>query len=434
MPFAEEFINAFIAGQQAKEGQFDLKRKQQRAIFEDEDRVIEKEKLAHQLKALKLEDRIKARQLAAQNLEALTGIPERDVTPEMTEGGVLPARSAIDTGGAEDSIQTLLKAITIPGVEGELLGGGPGIPEISRRPQTEESQLARIMAEARIKQETSLHNVSRGGSLVTGTGRTVATGPPVAQRPVTIRERDARGVVTERSVTPEEAMSTTRTLQPVPRQASGGGANSISGTDIEDNIAGIMSGNLPAEVPNTSVGVRIRAGLQRKGFNLAKANQELRAVRTHYSAINNSQQFNAARVSADIAEQAMQELEDVQAAWKSSGRGVFSRAALTAAKNNLMGPEAKQQAIDFESAVGEVQQAIVALRAGGANPSNVMIDQAANDINTGSNIEQAIKKLRSSLQYRIAAIRRLDAIVPSEAAGASHEYDPATDSFVPVTK
>ena len=411
MPFAEEFINAFIAGQQARESKFDLQRKQQRALFEDEDREIEKEMLQHRLKEMKIQQRLQARQAAAQNLEALSGIPERDITPDMTEGGVLPAHSLIDTGGEQDSIQTLLKQIEIPGIE-EL-----GIPSIKRRPMTEESQLARALAEARIKADTTLHNVSRGGSLVTGTGRTVATGPPVVQRPVDVFSRDANGVETHELLSPEDATGRTFTRAPLPRRPTGGGgAQSVSNEQMENYVTGIISGNLPAQVPNSALGVKIQAELSKRGFNLAKANQDLRAMRAHYTALNGAG-LAEARIAADIADSAITELEDAQAAWQSSGRGVFSQAALTAARNGLMGPEAKLQAQDFESAIKEVQQAVAILKSGGSQANNKVLEQIEAELTTGSNIPATIKRLRTGLQYRIAAVRNLEAITPSSLAG-----------------
>ncbi len=406
MPFAEEFINAFLAGQQAKAEKQDYQHRQRKMLFEEEDRGIEKEVLQHRLRELKINQRLQARKAAEENLNFMSGIPESEVTPDMTEGGVLPARSA--TG--DNSIQTLLKEMELPGIE-EL-----GIAGVKRRPQTLESQLSKTMAEARIKAMTTPYNLSPGQHRQVG-GVDIASLPDRPQTPIGLTNRDVKGTETTEYVLPGDAVgrTTTRARLPSRAGAGGGGANRLSDEDRDANVQGIIAGRLPPQVPNSNEGLRIQAGLQRAGFDLKKANQDLRATRAHYQTLNGAQQSQI-RIAADIAEGALGALEDVQAAWKSGGRGIFSNARLTLAKNGGLGPEAQQQAKDFEAAVAEVQQAIAVLNSNGGNPSNAAITAAANAINTGSNIEAAIKQLRKSLQYRIASVRNLEAITTPDVA------------------
>lgn len=418
MPFAEEFINAFLAGQQARESKFDLQRKRQRAIFEDEDRDIEKEMLQHRLKEMKIQQRLQARQVAQQNLEALTGIPEADVTPDMTEGGVLQARSA--TG--DDSLHTALKAVDIPGVE-EL-----GIPGISRRPRTLESQLAEYTTKKRIDALNTPYNLAPGAQRRIGT-QVIAQAPAAPRAPVSKVDRDAAGTETQTWITPEEALAgATAVRKRLPPRGNGGGGGSANRLGDEDRnavIESIIAGRGLSEVPNTTEGLRIKAGLEKRGFNLLKANQDLRAMRAHFQTLNGEGQSRL-RVAAEIADSAITELEDAQAAWQSSGRGIFSKAALTAAKSGAMGPEAKQQALDFEAAVSEVQQAVAVLKSGGSQANNKALEQIEAELTTGSNIPATVKRLRNSLQYRIAAIRNLEAITPSSlgAGGGGTADDP----------
>lgn len=156
--FADRVIAAFAAGQQLKQQRDETARRRQ---LEDEDRKIERDALALRRKQMDFEDRVKRFQLqrgsAQEQFEALSGAPAADLTPEMTDGGVLPARAAVAPGMNEDSPdiatadptdQTLVTRqapVVFPGLD-EL-----GIPGFERRPPTREQGIADVLQERMMK-------------------------------------------------------------------------------------------------------------------------------------------------------------------------------------------------------------------------------------------------------------------------------------------
>jgi hypothetical protein len=174
--------------------------------------------------------------------------------------------------------------------------------------------------------------------------------------------------------------------------------------------------------------------LAKDKFDLNRVAQDAKAIATHFNALNGEAQ-NSIRIAGEVVKQDLAELEDIQAAWKAGGYGAFSRLALAAAKNNRLSPESQKNAQDFEATITRLQESLAVLRASGSNPSNKLLDAAAAELNTGSNIGQAIARIKREVEHRVAAIGSLEAITPSsQAGGASHNYDPATDSFIPVGK
>lgn len=413
MAFADQFISGYTAGQQTKQ------RKQQQD-WEVEDRDIEKQLLQHRMKELKIQERLRARTAAKENLDLMQGIPEADVTPEQVEGGMQGRLNMMERGEP-----TRLNPMEIPGIEEY------GIPGVKRRPQTMEQQLAELLAQAQIKESTEVRSVPRGGKLIQG-GRVIAEGSPVSEPLQTVTERDASGRETTRYVPRAEAQEMTSVRERLPQRQSTS-TSAASPADIEEFVTGVVRGDTPPDqIPVSALGVRIRGELARRGYNLTRAQSDLKALTSHYQTLNTGERANL-RIAADTVESALDELERVNEGWQSGGLGILSSARLAAAKLGGLGGDARQMAADFEAAVGEVRSALALLKSGGSAPTNKALEDAEKAISTGSNIGAAITRLRTALQYRTAAVRNLDAITPSSVEGAADfEWDPATGQLVPA--
>lgn len=167
---AEGIIRAFVAGRQLKQ-----QREQQRQ--EQEDRALERDALTLRRRQMAFEDKVRRLQVqrgaAQEQFEALQGTPVADLTPEMTEGGVLPARAAAP--GYDRTLTTRMRPIDVPG-DPEL-----GIAGYSRRPETREGMqqvvAARLADERRQLLQTPRHI---GNRIVTPQG---PDGPVVHYEP-----------------------------------------------------------------------------------------------------------------------------------------------------------------------------------------------------------------------------------------------------------
>ena len=184
---ADKLINAFLAGRQL----LDQRRRQQQ---EDEDRALEREGVQLRLRAMKLDEKLRKREIGLQNFNLLEGRPES----ELTEGGVLPARAAVSPsvapaaaqddadlwsqpGGVDPyaqpnvapagalasavgdrSLVTPRRSVTIPGIE-EM-----GVDAVSMQPQSMEEIMAARAAEDRRRFLQTPREV--GGRLVTPEG------------------------------------------------------------------------------------------------------------------------------------------------------------------------------------------------------------------------------------------------------------------------
>lgn len=175
--FASNVINAFVAGRQVRQAQMANQRQQQLDAQAEEDRRLEREGLQLRLKAMKLEEKLRGRELALQNVNLLEGRPEAD----LTEGGVLPARAGVP--GMEPTLVTPRRQVTIPGVD-EL-----GVESVTVQPQSMQEILAAKAAEDRRQFMQTPREI--GGRLVVPEGAggapEVLYEPPKVEKDVTFR-------------------------------------------------------------------------------------------------------------------------------------------------------------------------------------------------------------------------------------------------------
>lgn len=377
MAFADNFINSYMRGQQSA-------RTKRIEDEEKEDRGIEKDILAHRIKELKIGDAIRAREAARQNIAEMEGLPASQFPQrpfEMSQpdfSGGIPARAT--AGGGAD-----VPTMTVPGIP-EL-----GVPATSRKPMTMEDILGQQLVELKQKAMWTPRTASRGGNVVIPGMATeenpegvVASGDDYPEQMHRYVTRDASGKETVELLTAEEFRKRPPPVrQRLPSQGSGGGANQLGQSDRDAVIAGVFDGTMPPDqIPNTTEGLRIKAGLQRRGFNLTRAQNDIKAFRTYLSTLNQGKQQEIL-VASDSALDALQDLE---AAIDSGG--------------------------DRKPAIKAAKDALAIIKSGGSAPTNKALEDVEkeladgiwNDI-TGDSLKAKVLRLRTALGYRVASIR-----------------------------
>lgn len=415
MPFAERFIQGFTAGQQAKQSKAELEKQQRLEANAAEDRDIEKQLLQHRLRELKIGEKIQAREAARQNFSFLEGQPESQLNT-VAQPGQQPGPDDFTAMNAVGLPALMSRPkVTIPGIE-EL-----GIGDTSAQPRSMEEQLAAFMAQKQIEAQTKPWeaNVAEGGTFVRGTGDSASTIIKGGDKLVPYVTRDKVGKQTTEYITEaERAKRGPATMERLPQRTSSTAAN---GEDISEIIEGIRRGDRPADTSGYR-GVdrtKIDAGLLKSGFSITKAINDQKALQQHYANLN-SDAFTALRVAADSTEQALTSLEELSNAWNDTVGGVFNGQRIKLAKNGGLGEEAKQLATDLEAAVGEVQTGLAQIKSGGTSTTNKALEAAEKSIAVdfaAGRTSQAIKSIRREAQHRIAAIKNLQPILPSETGG-----------------
>lgn len=435
MPFADEFINAFLAGQQARESKQLHEHRTRQMQYEAEDRDVETKLLRHRLSELKLTERLKAREAAQANLQALSGMPTAQVPSSALEEALPPQYQG---GGIEDqqgASPFQMRPQTIPGIPGDLLGG-VDIPDIQVRPQTLEDQLAQLFAQKKIEASTQFHNVTRGGKLLQG-DRVVAEGESVqpADPLVALTNRDAGGTETTTYKRRSEVPSgTTTTRARLPQRTSA--AATASKEEVDAIVEGIQTGRRSSDLSGY-VG-RDRRAIETKllasGFNMKAEQADTKALAAHFQAMNSGVPVQM-QLAAETANTALDDLEAINNTWDRATYGPFSW--LSIASNKLKGGKAAEDAKDAEEAVRSVVEALGGIKAGGSPGVNQQISDAEKVLSTTqskTDLGAAIKRLRRSVSYRTSAIRNLGAILPSAAGTgkADFEWDPVKGELVPV--
>lgn len=411
MPYdiAGDFINAFLAGQQHRD-QLQIRGHRERQMqMQEEDQLIEKDLLQHRLREMKINEKIRARDMARENVGLMQGTPTRDLTPEMTEGGTLPATSPT----SPNSIITQMKQMQIPGVE-EL--GVPGVPV---RPQTHEQglqdTLAKLTAEARIKSLFTEYNLAPGAVRMQG-GRKVAENPKEEER-VWVNTRDKKGKTIRRYVTKTEAAENDWEQEPIPR--SGGTTVVLPPSELNSIADGVAAGTLPISFLNGLRGqdkARLGSMLVTRGFNATRAEQDQKAIITNLQTVNGAGLSNL-RVAADTATAALADLEEINNRWDRKTFGPLTGAsiAITKAKGGESGAMAKEA----EDAVNEVRSAIAILKSGGSAATNTALANAEKLLSATqgqTDLAATILRLKTHIGYRTGAIRGLEAITTDRGA------------------
>lgn len=418
MGFAESLIDALAEGQRYRANKL-------RMQYEEEDRGIEKEMLQHRLKQMKIDERIRARNAAVENLNMMEGQPAESFPQQPFEmsqpdfSGGIPSH-AVGGGGAN------VPVVDVPGIE-EL-----GVPGVQRRPNTLEDILAAQFADLKQKMMLTPRTVARGGKLVVpglagedgvGEDGVIAEGDEIPEQLYDYRTRDAQGNETSERLTAKEIRSRPPAVRArIPSRASGGGGGITRATDaeIDEAVAGVASGKIPAStIPNmtSDLGIRFNSRLKKTGFDVTRAKNDQAAFSKYLQGLNSGQQ-QAIIASADAVTDALDVLDGVLAA---QGEGALA-------------PGTKPYA-DREAAINAVIQNLAVLKSGGSSVNDKALEAAEKEIRSGwfgPGMIAKAKRLRQSLGYRVGSIRGaftssedVTKGIPGAAPGGAAKKDPA---------
>lgn len=421
--FAQNFVNAFAAGQTART----RKRKE---AEEEEDRKIEKDILAHRIKELKIQDKIRAREGAKENLDMLQGRPESEFRNATDEDMHTGGEATTGIGGAPANMVPIRKpTINIPGIE-EI-----GLPGVSRQPDTLEQILGQQTAALRMKARNTAQSASRGevialpGQNPGDEPEVLATGQefPEPLRPYTTR--DLKGVEkTEHITAEEEARRGPAVKQPIPRRPSGGNAALASGQQIRDNAEGIINGDFdPLDVTGVSNNaIKIRSALKGQGFDLNTAQDEARTTRRKITAATAPSMLKLA-ASMDATAEALAAVKTANDAAKKAGGW-----------SKYVG----QDRANLNSAIAQFKSNIATMieLAGGSDAVNKDLIAVSGFLSTGvfaGPLDKEIERAEKALQYRVGAIKKAISVKDAtgggtkQAAPQEYDYDPKTGTLVP---
>lgn len=161
-----DVVDAFLRGHQAGQSE----REHNDAL---EDNKLRRLVLKHQMDQMKIEDQLRQRAIALENVKLQEGTPEADLTPATTQGGVLPSTPVPGVPAAAQQ-PTRMAATQIPGVSSPELG--INVPGVSVRPRTlEELTRAAIAAEM-----GKPYTLAEGGTRMIG-GTVIGRGTPKLQ-------------------------------------------------------------------------------------------------------------------------------------------------------------------------------------------------------------------------------------------------------------
>lgn len=379
--FTQNFIEAHAKGQAARRN----KRIEDQAL---EDRDIEKQLLQHRLKEMKIADRLKAREVAIQNAQALEGQPEANF-PQHEFGlgqpdfsGGIPQR--VTSGGGAN-----VPRVDIPGID-ELGVGG-----VSVQPQTLEQNLAQAMQEFRMKARNTAQSASHGERITLPSQtpgqppEVLAEGDPIREPRHRVVTRDENGVETEEWLTDAEVENQQFTREKRPPTS----INAVSDDDRDAFVDGVIDGSNPADLitgMTTGEKIKLGAAFKRKNFNLSTAVTDIKAFRTYMSTLNSGQQQQVLAAS----DNALTQLDALEAVLDKDGDGIRF-------------PGTKQAA-DLEAAAKGIRELLPLIKGGGASPTNKALDEAEKELKTGlfsGKLKPKIAKLRENLKYRIASIK-----------------------------
>jgi hypothetical protein len=193
-----------------------------------------------------------------------------------------------------------------------------------------------------------------------------------------------------------------RDVSPVPPSGATGG-NGSSRDDVAQIAAGIVEGNQPPTVTGLyRNGGPVRAELQRRGYNLAKAQEDWEATRKHLASLNSTQQLRL-RQAVSFTSDSLDIIETLNKQWKGGRFPLLNRAQLKAAKGGALGPEAQSIATRLEAQISDLVSELGTVYKGGNSSTDDSLALAAKNLQADwsqKTLTDAIAQVRANLQIR----------------------------------
>ncbi len=429
MGFAENFIEGYTRGHEIRRSKEELSAAQ-------DERKLRTQVLRHQIDRLKIEDALHAREIEQQNAAAMNGmISESDLTPDQTQGGVLPARSlasvvhglfnpqqgqgqapgsamfqpptpaAAPAPGFVGPVQPVAAPVTstsLPDVQAPVrmapaqirgipaIGDTPAVPGYAQPLQTrEEVSKARTIAALQDAMNKT-YTVAPGSEVVIPSLGTIAKGGPkprtfqavnrlVNGKPASVNYDPSTGAYTDQS-----GQAIAGTIAPIPTRApaAAGAAGGSASSDVKEVARAIMAGEQSPELTglyrNT---MAVRAELGRQGYNHANALTDWRATQRHFATMNGPAQTRMVQ-AIDNASHSLDVIDDLSSKWKGGRFPVLNRANLMLAKNGAYGPDVASVANQLDAQISDVTAELGQVYMGGNSPTDHALGLASKNLST----------------------------------------------------
>lgn len=183
--------------------------------------------------------------------------------------------------------------------------------------------------------------------------------------------------------------------------------------DAKEIAQGIINGDQPPTLTGLyRIAGPVRAELERNKFNLREATLDWSGTQRWLSTLNGAQQTRL-RQATDFAFESLDVIDDLsKEVGKHLDRSKFpilNRAALTAAKNGLMGEEAAIAAGNLEQQINDLQSEIATVYKGGNSPTDIGLKQATAILSSDwdeKRLKSAVDLARRNLRIRLNSIKQ----------------------------
>jgi hypothetical protein len=199
----------------------------------------------------------------------------------------------------------------------------------------------------------------------------------------------------------------------------------VGGGDDADQIAqAIINGDQPPDTTGLyKLGAPVRAALARQGYNMTQARLDYEATKQNLKSLNGTQQARL-RQAVSITEDSLGMVEDLAKQWKGSNFPALNKAALSSAKQGLLGPDAQSIATQLEAEIADVTSELGTVYKGGNGSTDESLKLAQQQLGADWSERQlldAIKLARTNLTYRKNSLNLATAGIPDS------QYDPNAD-------
>lgn len=193
----------------------------------------------------------------------------------------------------------------------------------------------------------------------------------------------------------------------------------------------IMEGKQPPELSGfgmSRIAPEVRKILAERGFDLTRASEDWLAQKKIIQTMNSTQQVRL-RQAVGFAYESLDVIEDLAKRWDASGFPLLNSAALIAADQGAMGPEAQKLATQLKSQIADMTSELGTVYKGGNSSTDESLKLAAENLKAKWSKEtllSSINLVRKNLKLRQNSIRNSgylgsEVAQPDKQAGGGQE-------------
>lgn len=197
------------------------------------------------------------------------------------------------------------------------------------------------------------------------------------------------------------------------RAAAAGGVGSDKAENAKLIAQGIFNGHQPPELKGLySLGGPVRAELERKGYDLTRANQDWTATQRHLASLNGPQQLRL-RQAVAFVDESMGNIETLAKEWDAGQFPILNKVQLAAAKHGALGAKAQSIATRLDGAIADGVGEMANVIMGGNSPTDSSMKLASHNLSSDwsrDTLLDNVKQVRLSLKYRKNSIETANAV------------------------